>query len=693
MAIIRGAPGALAYSALNGTSVSVPYPASNGAGDKLVLFVAQKPSTANSGSVTTPAGWTLVTSISAAGGFGITLSADTGNTNLYVFERIVPAGGLSGSLSVSLTTNNVAWAYMEWLTTDSRGWQNSAGSTGSDSLGSVSFNCQFTDPGVSAGDFALVALCIPTDVTTPNQFSSQTLSQTGVTFGTFSENSEPDSSVGNDIGGWTGYAPVLSGTGSGNILFEVIATGTTGNTRGPAVFVRVRDAHLLDAQPDTFTITGQDATLTQGSSGASLAADAGQFNATGQTATLAYGRVHSATSASFTLSGASATLARSRQFAAEAGSFLSNGLDTGSFHGHLLDAQAGAFALAGQTAGLTKVNVYALDAQPNAFAFTGAAAQLARSVSFGADAAAFTFAGQTAALSRVRVYSLDAQPATFDLTGQAASLAFTQSRTLDAQAGAFAVTGVSATLTKVSVYALPAQAAAFTLIGSDAALADSRLVNAEPATFAWTVSPITAYRGRALDAQAGTLMLTGQSAVLEVLNVFILQGEAGTYTSTGQSALIRRDKSLAVAAGSYSTLGQSAQVQRSRQLRSDAGNFSITATGATLARGRLLAAEAGTLVASGSTAQMLRDLHLSTDLGSYGWHGQLAQVLFGRLVLSASGDYSIQGQPSSALVAVAFELVNPYAVHVQARPRFTRERRPTFFHQSPRSRVIHEAVQ
>ena len=240
MALTWQTPSVATYSNQNGTSLSVNYPAGCAEGDKLILVIGMKPSTANSGSVTTPAGWTPVCSLVGAGGYGTTLGADTGNTNLFVFERTVSAGGLSGSLSVSVAGNNVSWGMICRITKTRSGWE-VAGTTGQDtSAGNVSIPFG-SDPGVASGDLVIGAMCIPTDVSTPSQFSAEALSQTGVTFGTVAEVEEPDSQTGNDIGGFVCYAMVSSGTSSGPPILAATAGGTTTNVRGPGVFIRIRE--------------------------------------------------------------------------------------------------------------------------------------------------------------------------------------------------------------------------------------------------------------------------------------------------------------------------------------------------------------------------------------------------------------------------------------------------------------------
>lgn len=238
-AVAYQSAGAIAYSASGGTSVSPAYPASIVAGDLLVLIIGMKPSVANGGSVTIPSGWTQIISITGAGGYGTTLAVDRGNTNLFTFYKVA-VGTESGSLLVTLATNDVSWAQMYRLSNATGLWS-IAGTIGSDTTAgnvSIAFGA---DPGVTAGDYILGAMCIPTDVTTPNQFSAEAISQSGITFGTVTEISEPDSNTGNDIGGFTYQATVNSGTSSGVPTLTATAGGTTTNVRGPGVFIRVRE--------------------------------------------------------------------------------------------------------------------------------------------------------------------------------------------------------------------------------------------------------------------------------------------------------------------------------------------------------------------------------------------------------------------------------------------------------------------
>jgi hypothetical protein len=237
------AAGTLAYqTTTTGTGICPAHPASVAANDVLVAIIGMKPSAANSGSVTTPAGWTAITngSLTGAGGYGTTLGADTGNTNVFSFYRTA-LGTEASERCFALATNNVSWAQMYRLSNDSDVWDLAA-TTGSDASGDTAVSIAMSaDPGVTTGDHILGAMVVPTDVTTPAQFSAESFTQTSVTFGTVTEINEPDMTTGNDLGGFTVRSSVSSGTGSAAPTLSGTAGGTVTNVRGPGLFVRIRE--------------------------------------------------------------------------------------------------------------------------------------------------------------------------------------------------------------------------------------------------------------------------------------------------------------------------------------------------------------------------------------------------------------------------------------------------------------------
>ena len=239
--------GAAAYSAASGTSVSVPYPAGITTGQPVLLFIGQKSSAINGGTVTTPTGWTLIGSIIGAGGYDAAPTADTGDTNLFIYRKNT-TGGETGNLAVTVGQNDVSWGFMVRVpigldVTISSGFASGQRTTAPTS--GVSFAVALADgtpgPAVQSGDIVLWAMCIPTDVTTPSQFSARSVTSTGATIGAATELNEPDSSNGNDIGGYSAYAFVTAGTSSVSPTVNTTATGTVTNVRGPIALVRLRE--------------------------------------------------------------------------------------------------------------------------------------------------------------------------------------------------------------------------------------------------------------------------------------------------------------------------------------------------------------------------------------------------------------------------------------------------------------------
>lgn len=221
------------------TSFTFTYPAMS-AGDALFLVIGQKPSTANSGGVTVPSGFTLQASHTGQGGYGATIGVDTGNTNLFILSKDDVTGAESGNLTVNMTTSDVVWCCPVHVASDGNGYD-IVMVLGSDSTAgnvSIAFGA---DPDVKAGDAIVAAMCIPTDVTTPAQFSAHAISHPGVTYGSITEIGEPDTANGNDLGGYLIRAIASSGQSTNVPTITATATGTTTNVRGPGIFLRIRE--------------------------------------------------------------------------------------------------------------------------------------------------------------------------------------------------------------------------------------------------------------------------------------------------------------------------------------------------------------------------------------------------------------------------------------------------------------------
>ena len=260
MAIGTPVVGAAAYSASGGTSVAPAYPSGILATDVVLLFVGQKPSTANGGTATTPSGWTLRDELLAAGGYGTTLGADTGNTNLRIYSWDSPVAGQTGTCSVTLAQNNISWAFIVRIPKGggALGFGSADGqrTTAPTSPLSIALTNGASATNFQSGDLAIWAMCIPTDVTTPSQFSAQSITATGATFGTAVELNEPDRATGNDIGGYSAYALVSSGSSTTAPTVQTNLAGTLTNVRGPVVLLRVREAAPTPVGTGAITLGG-----------------------------------------------------------------------------------------------------------------------------------------------------------------------------------------------------------------------------------------------------------------------------------------------------------------------------------------------------------------------------------------------------------------------------------------------------
>ena len=246
-----GTPVAGGIGLSNGATVDVPYPTGLTSTTAILMFIGQKPNVANGGTVTTPTGWTLVDELTGAGGYGATLGTDTGNTNLRVYRKNVVAGNETGNLTVTLGASNTVWGFMvrasyaagntvEYGSAD--GQRTTAPTAGTPFA--VALTNGATATNLQSGDLAIWAMCIPTDVTTPAQFSALSVTSTGTTFAAAVELNEPDRSGGNDIGGYSGYASATAGTSTVAPTVTVTAGGTVTNVRGPIVLVRLREAAI-----------------------------------------------------------------------------------------------------------------------------------------------------------------------------------------------------------------------------------------------------------------------------------------------------------------------------------------------------------------------------------------------------------------------------------------------------------------
>jgi len=239
MTVTFGAAGATASSTTTTISPSYSALGTISAGDLLICWVGMKPSTANSGSATAPTGYSLIRKVTGMGGFGATLGSGTGNTNLFCFAKVAD-GTETGTISITLATNNVSWAaidrYAKTLTDWTVDWADGedASPTGNTSI------ALGQNPGITAGDFVASAMCIPSNSNSGAFFSAEAITATGLSGQTTTEIAECPVASGNLISGVRTRTSGFTGTATSVPTFTA-TVATVANGRGPIIAIRIRE--------------------------------------------------------------------------------------------------------------------------------------------------------------------------------------------------------------------------------------------------------------------------------------------------------------------------------------------------------------------------------------------------------------------------------------------------------------------
>lgn len=236
-------------------------------GDLLILVVGMKPDT---GTITTPTGYTSIGT--TTGGTGTT-GTDAGPMKLALYSRI--ATNTSADLpSITSSGANV------WVV-DLQVFRSSTGATlemayvgAPDTTGGTpNLATMPSNPGLTVGDMLLAVSIIPTDVTTPAQFTAQQVSATGMTTVSLTEHAEYDTTSGNDMGGWIASGLVVTGTSTASPVITATVAGTTTNVYGPMGLLRIREAapsNVDVSASDTLTLIFDDSAEVQSSGGAGI---------------------------------------------------------------------------------------------------------------------------------------------------------------------------------------------------------------------------------------------------------------------------------------------------------------------------------------------------------------------------------------------------------------------------------------
>lgn len=195
--------------------------------------------------------------------------------------------------------------------------------------------------------------------------------------------------------------------------------------RRPGVAGSALNTYVLAADAGSYVLSGNSAQLL---AARFLNATAGVYTLTGAAAKTLAGRAIQAAPGSYALTGRAAQLLASRVLSANPGSYVLTGVAAKTLAGRLLGAVAGNYTLSGVAARLLAGRL--LTGSPGVYVLNGAAAQLI-----------YTPLGPAQ-------YVLNADPGSYALVGK--SILATANRLLVAAAGIYALSGAAADLSKAT---------------------------------------------------------------------------------------------------------------------------------------------------------------------------------------------------------------------------------------------------
>ena len=222
--------GTIGTSASGSTTVAPSYPASIAAGDYLVCVVTS--GATNSETPSTPSGWTfLATGASTDGSFGV----DTGPRRATAFGKVA-TGSESGTLSVSITNGNTCRGSILRFTKSALAGWDVVGQGANDSTSGTGFSATTAAIDWAVGDCTVVAVGQRVDNAT---LSSQSLTATGITFGTRTNQRTDADTTGNDHRHVIDtVAATTAGSGSQAATYAYTASSSVS---GGLVVVRLRE--------------------------------------------------------------------------------------------------------------------------------------------------------------------------------------------------------------------------------------------------------------------------------------------------------------------------------------------------------------------------------------------------------------------------------------------------------------------
>lgn len=261
MSVTWGAAG----TAASGTTSCTPaYPTGISAlTSKILCAVTGRSNTADT-AFTMPAGWTKIGASELEGGTG-TWGVDTGTRRVTFFRKDTTVGDETGAVTVSLdgTANNTLRATIFRVEVTSGYGIEYEATTGADTTNGTGFSAAGGSIGFEPGD--LLAILVAQNIDSGTQ-SAQSISASGVTFGTRTNRASTAVTNGNDHRHILDTVPVSgTATAAPTYAYTISAAGS-----GSVAFLRMREVAppVVTSQPvNAFVIDGGDASFTLAGTG------------------------------------------------------------------------------------------------------------------------------------------------------------------------------------------------------------------------------------------------------------------------------------------------------------------------------------------------------------------------------------------------------------------------------------------
>jgi hypothetical protein len=219
--------------AAGSTAPAPALPATPQAGDVHVLFIGSKPYTTT---INTPSGWTPITNTNGTNGT-VANATDAGSVHVAAFYRIWQSG--DANPTISITSGNTALAVIHRFR-PTAGYTIDApvGQKGTDVTSGTGFSCTMgSDIGITAGDAVVAYSYLPGNNAT---FATPTLSATGVTFGTVTENPATEGATATGLDCEASASTALPSAGPSSAAAIVGWTLSVAQT-GMSNLVRIRE--------------------------------------------------------------------------------------------------------------------------------------------------------------------------------------------------------------------------------------------------------------------------------------------------------------------------------------------------------------------------------------------------------------------------------------------------------------------